>query len=151
MPTNIDELIPNASTILKEATLRDAEKANEYASRIATAESEKKSLIDLLSQTSSKSEEEKIRLVSNVIHRAVRNGFTEVLLYRFSNSLCTDRGRAINCQEPGWEKTLTGIPKEIYQLWSEHLKPRGYRISYETMALRGGMPSDVGVTIAWGD
>ena len=35
MPANIDELIPSASKILKEAALKEAEKADEYASRIA--------------------------------------------------------------------------------------------------------------------
>jgi hypothetical protein len=45
---------------------------------------------------------------------------TEVQVCRFPNNLCTDRGRAINQQEPGWETTLTGFPKEIYQLWAKY-------------------------------
>jgi hypothetical protein len=49
-------------------------------------------------------------------HR-VHPGLTEVQVCRFPNQLCTDRGRAINQQELGWETTLTGFPKEIYQLW----------------------------------
>jgi len=151
MPANIDELIPSASNILKEAALKEAQKADEYASRIAAAEHEKRALIERLAQPSGKSEEEKIKLASSVIHRAVQNGLTEVMVYRFPNTLCTDKGRAINQQEPGWEKTLTGIPKEIFQLWVDYLKPRGYRISYQIMDFPGGMPGDVGVTIAWGD
>ena len=54
-------------------------------------------------------------------------------MYRFPNSLCTDKGRAINQQEAGWENTLTGIPKEIFELWRDYLKPRGYRISYQIL------------------
>ena len=96
-------------------------------------------------------EEEKVRLASTIIQRAVRDGLTEVQVYRFPNSLCTDRGRAINQQEPGWENTLTGIPKEIFQLWVDYLKPRGYRIRYQIIDFPGGVPGDVAITIAWGD
>ena len=150
MPDSIDDLIPNAQKIRKEAALKEAEKADEYARLAAAAEAEKHALIERLSQPSGKSEEEKIKLASTVIQRAVRNGLTEVQVYRFPNTLCTDRGRAINQQEPGWEKTLTGIPKEIFQLWTDYLKPRGYRISYQIIEFPGGMPGDIAITIAWG-
>jgi hypothetical protein len=149
MPVNIDDLIPNAKKIQQEAALKEAEKAQEYAARAAAAEAEKRALIDRLSKPSGKSEEEKIQLASTVIQRAVRNGMTEVLVYRFPNTLCTDKGRAINQQEPGWEKTLAGIPKEIFQLWTDYLKPRGYRIQYQILEFPGGVPGDIGITIAW--
>ena len=151
MPANIDNLIPSANQIRKEAALKEAEKADEYARLAAAVEAEKLALIERLSRSSGKSEQEKIELASTVIQRAVRNGLTEVQVYRFPNSLCTDRGRAINQQEPGWENTLTGIPKEIFQLWVDYLKPRGYRIGYQTIDYPGGMPGDIGITIAWGD
>jgi hypothetical protein len=151
MPASIDDLIPSANQIRKEAALKEAEKADEYARLAAAAESEKRALIERLSRPSGKSEEEKVQLASTVIQRAVRNGMTEVQVYRFPNSLCTDKGRTIGQQEPGWENTLTGIPKEIYQLWADYLKPRGYRISYQIIDYPGGMPGDVAITIAWGD
>jgi hypothetical protein len=151
MPDNIDDLIPHATQILKEAALKEAEKADEYARLAAAAESEKLALIERLNRPSGKSEEEKIKLASTVIQRAVRNGLTEVQVYRFPNSMCTDKGRAINQQEAGWENTLTGIPKEIFQLWADYLKPRGYRISYQIIDYPGGVPGDIAVTIAWGD
>ncbi|MEO8317684.1 MAG: hypothetical protein ABI561_05110, partial [Bradyrhizobium sp.] len=128
MPRNIDELIPTAKEIQKEAALKESGKAEENARRFAVAEAEKRAMIDELSKPSGLSEEEKVQLASTVIQRAVRNGLSEVQLYRFPNSLCTDHGRAINRLERGWEKTLTGIPKEIYQLWSDYLQPRGYSI-----------------------
>ncbi|WP_454624877.1 hypothetical protein [Bradyrhizobium cenepequi] len=151
MPANIDDLIPNASEIQKEAALREAEKAEEYMRRAAAAEAEKNALIERLSRPSGKSEEEKVQLASTIIQRAVRSGLTEVLVYRFPNSLCTDKGRAINQQEAGWENTLAGIPKEIYQLWADYLKPRGYRIRYQVIDFPGGVPGDIGITIVWGD
>jgi hypothetical protein len=151
MPDSIDDLIPNATRIRQEAALREAEKAEEYVRVAAAAEAEKRALIERLARPSGKSDAEKLELASTIIRRAVRNGLTEVLVYRFPNTLCTDRGRAINQQEAGWEKTLTGIPKEIFQLWTDYLKPRGYRIAYQIIDFPGGMPGDVGVTISWED
>jgi hypothetical protein len=147
----IDELIPNALQIRKEAALEEARKAEEYVRLAAAAEAEKRALIERLSKPSGKSEEEKIKLASTIIQRAVRNGLTEVQVYRFPNTLCTDKGRAINQMEAGWEKTLTGIPKEIFELWAEYLKPRGYRIGYQVIDFPGGVPGDIGVIISWGD
>jgi uncharacterized protein (DUF1778 family) len=148
---DIEELIPNATQIRKEAALKEAEKAEEYARLAAAAEDEKRALIERLSKPSGKTEEEKIKLAASIIQRAVRNGLTEVQVYRFPNTLCTDKGRAINQQEAGWETTLTGIPKEIFHLWTDYLKPRGYRIAYQIIDFPGGVPGDIGVTISWGD
>ncbi|MGJ4958712.1 hypothetical protein ACQR1H_23965 [Bradyrhizobium sp. HKCCYLRH2015] len=151
MSAKLDDVIPSAAQIRKEAALKEAEKADEYARRAAAAEAEKRALIEQFSRPSGKSEEEKIMLASTVIQRAVHNGLTEVQVYRFPNVMCTDRGRAINQMESGWENTLTGIPKEIYQLWSDYLKPRGYRIRYQIIDFPGGMPGDIAITIDWGE
>ena len=151
MPVNIDALLPTAKEIQRQAALADAEKAEQYALKLATAEAEKRALIERLGKPSGLSEGEKIQLAANVIQRAVRNGLSEVQVYSFPNSLCTDRGRAINQREPGWEKTLTGIPREIYQLWSDYLKPRGYRILYQIIDFPGGMPGDISIVLSWGD
>ena len=109
----IDDLIPSAKDIQKQAALKEAQKTDEHARRLAAMDAEKHALIDRLSKPSGLSEDEKVKLASTVIQRAVRNGLSEVQVYRFPNSLCSDHGRAINQMEKGWEKTLTGIPKEI--------------------------------------
>ncbi len=145
----IDDLIPSAKEIQKQAALKEAQRADEHAKRLAAAEAEKHALIDRLSKPSGLTEDEKVELASNVIQRAVRNGLSEVQVYRFPNTLCTDRGRAINQMEKGWEKTLTGIPKEIFQLWSDYLQPRGYRIRYQIVDFPGGVPGDISITISW--
>src|SRR6266478_2625712 len=151
MPDSIDDLIPNAKQIQKEAALKEAEKAEEYARLAAAVELEKRALIERLSKPSGLSEDEKVRLASTVIQRAVRNGLTEVQVYRFPNSLCTDKGRAINQMEPGWENTLMGMAKEIYQLWADYLRPRGYRIRYQIIDFPGGVHGDISITLSWGD
>jgi hypothetical protein len=72
-----------------------------------------------------------------------------VQVYRFPNHLCTDHGRAINQHERGWEKTLTGVGKEIYEFWKRELDKRGYKIRYDIVDYPGGMPGDVGITLSW--
>ena len=147
--SKIDDLIPSEKEIQKQAALKEAAKADEHAKRLAAAEAEKHALIDRLSKPSGLTEEEKVKLASTVIQRAVRNGLTEVQVYRFPNTLCTDKGRAINQMEKGWENTLSGIPKEIYQLWSDYLQPRGYRIRYQIVDFPGGVPGDISIVIVW--
>jgi hypothetical protein len=142
-------LLPAAKDIQKQAALKEAEKAEQHAKILAAAEAEKQALIEELKKPSGLSEEEKIKRASTVIQRAVRNGLTEVQVYRFPNIICSDRGRAINQMEPGWENTLTGVPKEIYQLWKDYLQPRGYKISYQVIDFPGGVPGDIGITLSW--
>ena len=149
MLTNIDELIPTAKDILKQSALKEAEKAEAHMRAMAAAEAEKRELIEELTKPSGLTEDEKIKRASTVIQRAVRNGLHEVQVYRFPNILCTDRGRAINQMEKGWENTLTGVPKEIYQLWQDYLQPRGYKIAYQIIDFPGGVPGDIGVILSW--
>jgi hypothetical protein len=79
----------------------------------------------------------------------VNNGLTEVRVGQFSNQLFTDRGRAINQQEPGWESTLTGLPLEFYQFWKKHMQSRGYHLKFEIVDWPGGLPGDIGITLSW--
>ena len=147
---NIDELLPSANEILKQSALKEAEKAEEHMRLVAAAEAEKRALIEELTKPSGLTEDEKVKRASTVIQRAVKNGLKEVQVYRFPNIICTDRGRAINQMEPGWEDTLTGIPKEIYQLWKDYLQQRGYKIAYQIIDFPGGVPGDIGITLSWG-
>src|SRR6266550_6676465 len=143
--------VPSAKALMEKIALAEAEKASEELRRSAQEEAEKKALIERLTKPSGLSDEQVMKKAGAIIERAAKNGLTEVQVYRFPNTLCTDRGRAINQQEPGWENTLTGIPKEIFQLWTDYLKPRDYRISYQIIDFPGGMPGDIAITIAWGD
>jgi hypothetical protein len=72
-----------------------------------------------------------------------------VQVFQFPNHLCTDDGRAIDQAEEGWESTLVGIPKEIYQFWDRQLRQRGYHIKYEIISRAGGLRGDVGVFLSW--
>jgi hypothetical protein len=150
MATKPDELLPTANDFMKKLALAEAEEASKQAHQLAEAESEKKALLEHLSKPSGVSDEEGIRRAVRIIERAVSNGLTEVQVFRFPNQMCTDKGRAINQQEPGWEATLTGVPKEIYQLWAKYFRARGYKLKVEIIDFPGGMPGDVGMTLKWG-
>jgi hypothetical protein len=149
MATKPDELLPSAGDYMKKLALAQAEEASKQARQLAEAEAEKQALLDRIKQPSGLSDEEAIQRAIKIIERAVANGRTEVQVHRFPNQLCTDKGRAINQQEPGWENTLTGVPKEIHQLWAKYFRPRGYKLKVEIINFPGGMPGDVAMTLKW--
>jgi hypothetical protein len=148
--TSIDDVLPSAIDCRKISAEREAEKASEFMRRQAEADAEKKALMERLEKPSGVSDEERMRRAAAIIKRAVSNGLTEVEVGRFPNTLCTDRGRAINQQEPGWEETLIGLPREIYQFWKTHMQPRGYRIKYQIADWPNGMPGDISISLSWG-
>jgi hypothetical protein len=84
-----------------------------------------------------------------IIQRAVANGQTEVMLGKMPKELFTDHGRAINQAEPGWENTLTGLPKEAYDFWKKYMQPRGYKLRFQVIDYPGGVPGDIGITLSW--
>ena len=145
-----DNLLPTALDCKKICAEVESKKAADYLRAREVAEKEKKDLIDRLSKPSGVDDEERMKRAAAIIRRAVSNGLTEVEVFRFSNALCTDNGRAINQQEPGWEETLTGLPKELFLFWKAHLASRGYRVKFQIADWPNGMPGDVSMTLAWG-
>jgi hypothetical protein len=149
MTNNPDALVPSAKEVMQQIALAEAEEAKKQARAQAEAEAEKKALIEQLRKSSGTSDEEAIRRGLEIINRAIKNRLTEVELIRFPNELCTDKGRAINQQEPGWENTLTGEPKDIYRFWDKYFRPRGYKLRVQIVDFPGGLPGDVGMTVSW--
>ena len=141
--------LPTAQEAMEKLALAEAEKASAALRKQSDAEAEMKMLLEKLTKASGVSDEEALRRVGIIIERAVSNGLTEVQVYRFPNALCTDHGRAINQQEQGWETTLTGLPKEMFQFWERQLRPRGYKIKFQIVDFPDGMPGDVGITLKW--
>jgi hypothetical protein len=141
--------LPAAKDLKKQIALREAEKASAAVHEQTAAEKEKQALLEKLSKPSGVSDEDRLIRAIAIIKRAANNGLTEVEVGRFPNQVCTDRGRAINQQERGWETTLTGLPKELFEFWQKHLKPRGYRLKCQIVDFPGGVPGDVGLTLSW--
>ena len=145
----LSKVLPSAKEMMEKLALAEAEKAEAASRRQAEAEAEKKLLLEKITKPSGVSDEEAMQRVAVIIQRAVSNGQTEVQVYRFPHQLCTDHGRAINQQEPGWEKTLTGLPKEMYEFWNRQLRPLGYKLRFQIVDWPDGLPGDVGITLKW--
>jgi hypothetical protein len=95
--------MPTAKQAMEILALAEAENASEALRQKKKADAEKKALIDKLSKPSGISEQEALKRAAEIVQRAVKNGLTEVEVFRFPNALCTDNGRAINNgMEPGW-------------------------------------------------
>ena len=143
--------LPTAKQMMEKVALAEAEKASAAMRRQAKVDAEKDALVKKLTAASGVSDEEALKRVAVIIERAVKNGVGEVEIIRFPNTLCTDRGRAINNGlEPGWETSLTGLPKEMYEFWERQLRPLGYRIRFFVVDFSGGVPGDISITLKWG-
>jgi hypothetical protein len=141
--------LPTAKQLQQQIALKEAEKASVAVRERAAADAEKKALMDKLSKPSGVADDERLERAIAIINRAANNGATEVEVARFPNTLCTDRGRAINQQERGWEATLTGVPKELFEFWQKYLKQNGFKLRVQIVDFPGGMPGDVGMTLSW--
>jgi hypothetical protein len=80
---------------------------------------------------------------------AAERGETHLQVFTFPSELCTDGGRAINNSDPHWPDTLVGYAKRAYEFYKVELQPQGYRLRAEILNFPGGVPGDVGVTLAW--
>ncbi len=141
--------LPTAKDLQARIALVEGEKASAAAKAHAAAEAEKQAFIERISKPSGLTDEQVIEKASHIVSRAVDNGLTSVQVFRFPNHLCTDNGRAIDQGEEGWEKTLTGIPKELWAFYERQLKPRGYHMRYHIVDYPGGLRGDVGVILSW--
>jgi hypothetical protein len=151
MTTIAADLLPSAIQAMEMVAAAEVEKAREDLRRKVQADAKNKALLEQLSKPSGISDDEALKRAGDIINQAVKNGLTEVEVLRFPNALCTDRGRAINNGfGPGWENTLTGLPKEMYQFWHRYLRPRGYKIRIGYVDFPGGLPGDIGLTLKWG-
>ena len=142
--------IASAEELRKKIAIVQGEKETAHLKAVQAEEAEKKALIDQLRHPSPRlSDDEIMEKATVIVNRAVEAGLTSVQVFRFPHEVCTDNGRAIHEAENGWENTLTGVPKEIYDFWKRQLKPRGYHIHYAIIDYPGGMPGDIGITLSW--
>ena len=141
--------ILSAKELMAKIAKVEGDRASKAMKAHEAAEAEKQELLDRLSRPSGLSDDEVMEKAAIIVNRAVENGMTSVQVFRFPNHVCTDNGRAINQAEEGWEQTLTGVPKEIYDFWQRQLKPRGYHMRFEIIDYPGGMPGDVGIFLSW--
>jgi hypothetical protein len=123
MSTDPNDLLPSAKDCMKKIAEAEAEKASEYmrrqGGRKASADGAIRETVRRLRRG-----EAQARGSHHTTGREQRDDGGSG--HSVPNTLRTDDGRAINQMEPGWENTLTGLPKD--QFWDAHLRPRGYRL-----------------------
>ena len=125
----------------KEAGSGQAEKAREELIR---------SLMQPVAVTLEKIAEVK-RRVFGQLRKAAGKGDKDVLVMRFPNALCTDKGRALNNLEKGWPSTLIGRPLQAFEFWRDHLQPQGYGLKAMIVDWPEGLPGDIGFFLTWDD
>ncbi|MDA8230214.1 MAG: hypothetical protein M0006_02625 [Magnetospirillum sp.] len=126
----------------------EREKRQKEEQALSAKDIEKRNRIALMSQRRDVTPEGVLRSIDRL--RAVaRQGAKEMEILRFPSELCTDSGRAINNSEPDWPRTLVGVPAQLYEIWRDHLRPRGFHLKAEIVEFPGGKPGDVGMFLSW--
>jgi hypothetical protein len=148
-----DETFMSADALRSYMTEMQMAKASSSVDAMDRAEKARAELIKSMSApvdlTPAKIHELSTSLISK-LRSAAQRGATELMVMRFPNSLCTDKGRAINNSEAGWPETLTGRPRQAYEFWRDHLQEGGYRLKAMIVEWPGGLPGDVGFFLDWG-
>ncbi len=88
-------------------------------------------------------------MIKRLVMKAAADGKYEAMIYSFPSSFCEDGGRAINNSLPGWQKTLQGKAKEIFDLFEQLAKPQGYGLKALIINFPEGIPGDVGLFLTW--
>ena len=75
---------------------------------------------------------------------------TFVKVMEFPASYCTDRGRAINNQEPDWPKSLQGWAERGYKFYQQELASSGFHLTAEIVDFdQAGRPGHVAIYLRW--
>ncbi|CAN7325326.1 hypothetical protein LJR231_001764 [Phyllobacterium sp. LjRoot231] len=143
-------LFMSAEELRSYADKIDTARASKAFGGMKDAEDARKKLMDKLSRPMTITEEMRVSFRTQV-RQAAEEGKTELMVLQFPVELCTDTGRAINNSEPDWPETLTGVPRQLFELWQQNMKPAGYRLTAMIVEWPNGMPGDVGLFISWGE
>ena len=119
--------------------------------RTEEAQAAKKALLEELEKPVQITEQQVTNAVSK-FRDAAAAGQNEMIVFSFPSQLCTDRGRMINNALEGWQETLVGKPRSIYEAWQRYLKlkDKGYRFHARVLNYVEGIPGDIGLFIVWG-
>jgi negative regulator of replication initiation len=155
MSDNRDPTPPAGAGVFSAADIKrrmaeiEAAKAAEEMRRMQAQEEQQKAVMAEFHKPPDRTADQLLRTVMQLVNRAAERGQSEVQVYRFPNTMCTDRGRRINNSEAGWEQTLEGRPKLGYEFWRDHLQPLGFGLKAEVLEYPGGMPGDIGFFLTW--
>jgi hypothetical protein len=139
----------SAADLRRRMAEREAAKAAEEMRHMKEQEEKQKAVMEEFHKPSARTPEQLLELVMQLVNRAAERGQSEVQIYRFPNSMCSDGGRRINNSLLEWESTLEGRPKLGYEFWRDHLRPLGFGLKAEVLEYPGGMPGDIGFILTW--
>jgi hypothetical protein len=139
----------SAADLRRRMAEREAAKAAEELRHLQEQEEKQKAVMAEFHKPPDRTPEQLLQSVMQLVDRAAERGQSEVQVYRFPNTLCSDRGRRINNSLPNWEETLEGRPKLGYEFWRDHLRPLGFGLRAEVLEYPGGMPGDIGFILTW--
>jgi len=139
----------SAADLKRRMAEREAAKAAEEARHMQEQEERQKAVMAEFYKPPERTAEQLLQQVMHLVSQAAERGQSEVQVYRFPNTMCTDRGRRINNSEAGWETTLEGRPKAGYEFWRGHLQQLGFGLKAEVVEYPGGMPGDIGFFLTW--
>lgn len=148
------ETFMSAADLRNYMTQMQMAKASKALDGMDRADKARKELVKRLSEPIDLTPErvkEIMQPLKDRMRQAAQRGETELMVMRFPNALCSDHGRAINNAEPSWPETLTGRPRQAYELWRDHLRDGGFKLTAMIIEWPGGMPGDVGFFLKWGD
>jgi hypothetical protein len=151
VPVELEGLVtlPTAKNLRAKIAQVEAEKAPAALKAQTLADAEKQAFLDRISKPSGLSDDQILEKASHIVTRSIENGLTSVQILRFANHLCSENGPAIDQAEDGWQRTLTGIPKELWEIHERQLKPRSYHMHCEIIDRPGGPRGDVPVFLSW--
>src|SRR5271157_585181 len=144
MPTTF-----SATDLRRRMAEREAAKAAEALHAMKEQEEKQKAVMEEFQKPPARTPDQLMAVLMQLVDRAAERGQSEVQIYRFPNSLCTDRGRKINNSEPEWDQTLEGRPRLGYEFWRDHLKELGFGLRAQVLDYPGGMPGDIGFFLTW--
>jgi hypothetical protein len=139
----------SATDLRRRMAEREAAKAAEEMRRMQEQEEKQKAVMAEFYKPPERTAEQLLQSIMQLVNRAAERGQSEIQVYRFPNSLCSDGGRRINNSLPDWEETLEGRPRLGYEFWRDHLKPLGFGLKAEVLEYPGGMPGDIGFILTW--
>lgn len=149
-----DETFMSAADLRNYMTEMQMAKATKSVEGMDRAEKARQDLVKRLAEPIDLTPErlkEILQPLKSKLRAAAERGLTELMVMRFPNALCTDHGRAINNSDQAWPETLTGRPRQAYELWRDQLRSAGFRLSAIIIEWPGGLPGDVGFFLKWGD
>jgi hypothetical protein len=141
--------ILSAADLKRRMAEREEARAAEELRRMQVQEEQQKAVMAEFQRPPDRTPEQLMPLIMQLVSHAADRGQSQVQVYRFPNTMCTDRGRRINNIEPDWPQTLEGRPKAGYEFWHDHLRPLGFGLKAEVLEYPGGMPGDIGFFLTW--